>query len=229
DELLRESDFITLHLPLTSQNHHFLDEEQFARMKDGVRILNVARGELVNEAALYRALESGKVAGAALDVFEQEPPDPESPLPHDPRVVVTPHLGASAAEAQERLSVDVAEQLITALKGEPVPYAVNAPLIPAEAFQFIAPFLQVATQAGSLATQLAEGQMESVEIEYDGELARYDTSPLKAAVIRGLLSPVSEENVTLINANLIAEQRGMRIRETKGEHDSIYKDLIAVQ
>jgi D-3-phosphoglycerate dehydrogenase len=228
DELLRESDFITLHLPLTSQNHHFLDDEQFAQMKEGVRVLNVARGELICEPALLKALDIGKVAGAAIDVFEQEPPDPESALLKHPKVVVTPHLGASAAEAQERLSVDVAEQLITALKGEPVAYAVNAPLIAAEAFQFIAPFLQVATQAGSLATQLSSGQLESVDIEYDGELADHETSPLKAAVIRGLLSPVSEENVTLINANLIAEQRGMRIRESKGEHDSIYKDLIAV-
>ena len=228
EELLRESDFITLHLPLTAHNHHFLDDEQFAQMKDGVRVLNVARGELISEAALVRALDGGKLAGAAIDVFEQEPPDPESPLLQHPKVVVTPHLGASAAEAQERLSVDVAEQLITALNGEPVAYAVNAPLIAAEAFQLIAPFLQVATQAGSLATQLSTGQLESVEIEYDGELADHETSPLKAAVIRGLLSPVSEENVTLINAGLIAEQRGMRIRESKGQHDSIYKDLISV-
>jgi D-3-phosphoglycerate dehydrogenase len=228
DELLRESDFITLHLPLTAQNHHFLDDEQFARMKDGVRVLNVARGELISEDALLRALDSGKVAGAAIDVFEKEPPDPDCGLLKHPKVVVTPHLGASAAEAQERLSVDVAEQLITALRGEPVAYAVNAPFIAAEAFQFIAPFLQVATQAGSLATQLSAGQLESVEIEYDGELADHETSPLKSAVIRGLLSPVSEENVTLINASLIAEQRGMRIRESKGQHDSIYKDLISV-
>lgn len=228
DELLRESDFITLHLPLTAQNHHFLDDEQFRRMKDGVRVLNVARGELISEEALVRALDSGKVAGAAIDVFEKEPPVAESPLIQHPNAVVTPHLGASAAEAQERLSVDVAEQLITALKGEPVAYAVNAPMIAAEAFQFIAPFLQVATQAGSLATQLSSGQLEHVEIEYEGDLADHDTTPLKSAVIRGLLSPVSEENVTLINAGLIAEQRGMRIRESKGQHESIYKDLISV-
>jgi D-3-phosphoglycerate dehydrogenase len=228
DQLLSESDFITLHLPLTAQNHHFLDNEQFARMKDGVRVLNVARGELISEDALLRALDSGKVAGAAIDVFEKEPPGPDCGLLKHPNVVVTPHLGASAAEAQERLSVDVAEQLITALRGEPVAYAVNAPFIAAEAFQFIAPFLQVATQAGSLATQLSMGQLESVEIEYEGELADHETTPLKSAVIRGLLSPVSEENVTLINATLIAEQRGMRIRESKGQHESIYKDLISV-
>ena len=159
-------------------------------------------------------------------MFEKEPPPADSPLLNHPKVVLTPHLGASAAEAQERLSVDVAEQLITALRGEPVAYAVNAPFIAAEAFQLIGPFLEVATHAGSLATQLSSGQLESVEIEYSGDIADGDTSPLKSAVIRGLLSPVSEENVTLINASLIAEQRGMHIRESKGNHDGIYKDLI---
>ncbi len=197
-------------------------------MKPGVRILNVARGELVSEGALVRALESGRVAGAAIDVFEKEPPDPESPLLHNPNVVVTPHLGASAAEAQERLSVDVADQLLAALRGEPVVYAVNAPFIAAEAFKVIAPFLQVATQSGSLATQLSTGQLESIEIEYEGEVAEHETSPLKSAVIRGLLAPVSEENITLINAGLVAEQRGLRITERKGDHQSIYKDLISV-
>jgi D-3-phosphoglycerate dehydrogenase len=228
EQLLRESDFITLHLPLTAQNHHFLDTEQFAQMKPGVRVLNVARGELIAEPALLAALDTGKVAGAAIDVFESEPPPADSTLLKHPNVVLTPHLGASAAEAQERLSVDVAEQLITALRGEPVAYAVNAPFIAAEAFQIIAPFLQVATQAGSLATQLSTGQLESVAIEYSGEIADTDTSPLKSAVIRGLLSPVSEENVTLINASLVAEQRGMHIRESKGNHYGIYKDLIRV-
>jgi D-3-phosphoglycerate dehydrogenase len=228
EQLLRESDFITLHLPLTAQNHHFLDREQFAQMKPGVRVLNVARGELIAEPALLAALDTGKVAGAAIDVFESEPPPADSTLLKHPKVVLTPHLGASAAEAQERLSVDVAEQLITALRGEPVAYAVNAPFIAAEAFQIIAPFLQVATQAGSLATQLSTGQLESVAIEYSGEIADTDTSPLKSAVIRGLLSPVSEENVTLINASLVAEQRGMHIRESKGNHYGIYKDLIRV-
>ncbi len=228
DELLAESDFITLHLPLTAANHHFLDDEQFAKMKPGVRVLNVARGELISEAALVRALEAGRVAGAAIDVFEKEPPDPESPLLHNPNVVVTPHLGASAAEAQERLSVDVADQLLSALRGEPVVYAVNAPFIAAEAFKVIAPFLQVATQAGSLATQLSTGQLESIEIEYEGEVAEHETTPLKSAVIRGLLAPVSEENITLINASLVAEQRGLRITERKGNHQSIYKDLISV-
>ncbi len=228
DQLLAESDFITLHLPLTAANHHFLDDAQFGQMKQGVRVLNVARGELISETALIKALESGKVSGAAIDVFEQEPPDPQSALLHHPNVVVTPHLGASAAEAQERLSIDVAEQLLTALRGEPVIYAVNSPLISAEAFKVVAPYLQTATQAGSLAAQLSSGQFESVEIHYAGEMVEHDTTPIRSAVIRGLLSPVSEENVTLVNASLVAEQRGLKITERKGNHPGIYRDLISV-
>ncbi len=228
EELLAESDFITLHLPLTAANHHFLDDAQFDQMKPGVRVLNVARGELISETALVKALESGKVAGAAIDVFETEPPDPESPLLHHPNAVVTPHLGASAAEAQERLSVDVADQLLAALHGEPVIYGVNSPMIAAEAFKIVAPYLQTATQAGSLATQLSSGQFESVEIQYAGEIVEHDTTPIRSAVIRGLLSPISDENVTLVNASLVAEQRGLKIVERKGAHEGIYKDLISV-
>jgi D-3-phosphoglycerate dehydrogenase len=228
DELLTESDFITLHLPLTTANHHFLDDDQFARMKTGVRVLNVARGELISEPALVRALDSGQVAGAAIDVFEKEPPDPESALLHHPNVVVTPHLGASAAEAQERLSVDVADQLLAALRGEPVVYGVNSPMIAAEAFKVVAPYLQTATQAGSLATQLSTGQFESIEIQYAGEIVEHDTTPIRSAVIRGLLAPISDENVTLVNAGLVAEQRGLKITERTGDHEGIYKDLISV-
>ena len=227
-ELFGESDFISLHLPLTAANHHFLDRAQFEQMKPGVRILNVARGELVSEPALIEALDSGKVAGAAIDVFENEPPDPESSLLHHPNAVVTPHLGASAAEAQERLSVDVADQILAALRGEPVIYGVNSPMIEAEAFSIVAPYLQTATQAASLATQLSTGQFESVEIQYSGEIAEHDTTPIRSAVIRGLLSPVSAANVTLVNAGLIAEQRGLKITERKGDHEGIYRDLISV-
>ena len=197
-------------------------------MKHGVRILNVARGELIAEDALVRALDSGKVAGAAIDVFEQEPPDfdrrPHQPPPRHrhapPRRL---RCRGPGARLRRRRRADPHRPPRRARA-----YAVNAPFIAAEAFKVIAPYLQAATQAGSLATQLSTGQFESVEIEYLGELAEHDTTPLKAAVIRGLLAPVSEENVTLVNAGLIAEQRGMRITERKGNHESIYKDLIRV-
>jgi len=227
DELLAESDFITLHAPMTKANEHLLGDPEFERVKQGVRIINVGRGGLVSEAALLRAIESGKVAGAALDVFEREPPT-DSPLIKDERVIATPHLGASTAEAQERVAIDVAHQIVAVLRGEPAAYAVNAPFIPAETMSIMAPYLQAVSQAASLATQLSTGQFESVEIEYLGELAEHDTSPLKAAVIRGLLAPVSEENVTLVNASIVAEQRGLRISERKGHYEGIYANLVRV-
>jgi D-3-phosphoglycerate dehydrogenase len=233
EQLLAESDFLDLHLPLYDQTHssptyHFLSDAEFKQMKPGARVINVARGELIDEAALVRALDSGSLAGAAIDVYETEPPPATSPLLKHPKVVLTPHLGASAAEAQERVGVDVAEQVIAVLHGEPAPYAVNLPSIGAETFKVIAPYLQAATQAASLATQLSTGQFSSVEIEYLGELADLDLSPLKASVIKGLLAPISEEHVTLVNAALIAEQRGLRITERLGRYNGIYKDLIRV-
>jgi D-3-phosphoglycerate dehydrogenase len=228
DEVLEQSDFISLHAPGMPANYHMIDDAEFAKMKDGVRIINAARGELMSQEALLRALDSGKVAGAALDSFEPEPPPLDAAFLHHPRVIVTPHLGASAAEAQERVAVDVARQVLAVLRGEPAMYAVNSPFIAAETYKVIAPYLQAAAQAASLATQLATGQMQSVEIEYLGELADYDVTPLKASVIRGLLAPISEENVTLVNANMVAEQRGLRIFERKGYYEGIYANLIRV-
>lgn len=229
DELLAESDFITLHAPLTAGSRNIIGPEELKKVKRDVRIINVARGGLVAEDALIEALDDGRVAGAAIDVFEQEPAPPDLPLLKHPKVIVTPHLGASTAEAQERVASDVAQQVLAVLHGEPATYAVNLPYINAETYKLIAPYLTAATQAGALATQLAsQGQLQSVEIEYLGEIAEHETSPLKGAIIRGLLQPVSEENVTLVNAGLIAEQRGMKISERSGSYDGIYKDLIRV-
>jgi D-3-phosphoglycerate dehydrogenase len=228
ESLLKEADFITLHAPLTPGSKSIIGEAEFGQVKPDARIINVARGGLVDEAALLRALDSGRIAGAAIDVFEVEPPPADSPLLSHEKVIVTPHLGASTAEAQERVAVDVATQVLAVLRGEPALYAVNAPFIPGETFKVIAPYLLAATQIGALATQLASGQFESVEIEYLGEIADHDVTPLKAAVIRGLLGPVSDENVTLVNATLIAEQRGLKINERKGHYEGIYKDLVRV-
>jgi D-3-phosphoglycerate dehydrogenase len=227
EELLSQSDFISLHI-IVPGGGRLLDEPQFAMMKPGVRIINAARGSLINEAALLKALDSGRVAGAALDVFDKEPPDSDSLLLRHPHVVVTPHLAASTIEAQERVGQDVASQVLAVLRGEPAIYAVNLPTVAAESFKVIAPYLQAASQAASLATQLSSGQFESVEVEYLGELADLDSTPLKASVIKGLLASISDENVTLVNAGIIAEQRGLRITERKAPYDGIYKDLLVV-
>ncbi len=228
EEVLEQSDFISLHAPGMASNYHMIDDAEFALMRPGVRIINAARGELMSQEALLRAIESGKVAGAALDSFEPEPPPLDSPLLTHPRIIATPHLGASAAEAQERVAVDVAKQVLAVLRGQPAMYAVNSPFMSSETYKVLAPYLEASVQTASLATQLATGQLQGVEIEYLGELADYDVAPLKASVIRGLLAPVSEENVTLVNANLIAEQRGLRISERKGYYEGIYSNLIRV-
>jgi D-3-phosphoglycerate dehydrogenase / 2-oxoglutarate reductase len=226
DELLAESDVISLHMRLTPQTRDYLDTEQLAKVKHGVRIINTARGELIDEAALIKAMDDGRVAGAAIDVFREEPPGESALLTH-PDVLVTPHLGASTEEAQERAALDVAQEVLAVLRGEPARYAVNAPLVSAETMEVLRPFIDVAERTAALATQMCEGQLRSVEIEYLGDIAEHDVTPLKAAVIKGLLAPVSEENVTIVNANLIAERRGLRIMERKGPSEE-FANLLSV-
>ncbi len=226
DELLRQSDFITLHVSLTAATRDLLGEEELQKAKHGVRIVNTARGELIDEGALVRAIDEGRVAGAAIDVFREEPPG-ESPLLTHDRIIVTPHLGASTEEAQERVAVDVAEQVLAVLRGEPALYAVNAPLVSAETMAVLRPFLDVAERTAALAVQLCEGQLDSVELVYLGEIADHDVTPLRAAAIKGLLGPVSEENVTIVNAKLVAEHRGLRITERTGPAED-YANLLSV-
>jgi D-3-phosphoglycerate dehydrogenase len=202
---------------------------EIARMKDGVRIINVARGGIIDEAALAEAVRSGKVAGAAVDVFTNEPPPADNPLLGDPRIITTPHLGASTAEAQERVAIDVAEQIVDVLQGRPARYAVNAPLLAPETLQVVAPYMGMAEQIGMVATQLVTGKLESIEVEYYGEITEHDTTPLRAAIIRGLLRPISEENVNIVNAHLIAASRGWDIREiTRASHE-VFMNLVSVR
>ncbi len=227
DELLSQADFITLHVRLTDSTRNLLGEEQLHRVKPGVRIINTARGELIEDEALVRAIDDGRVAGAAIDVFREEPPG-ESPLLKHDKIYVTPHLGALTPEAQERAAVDVAEQVLAVLRGEPARYAVNAPLVSPETMAVLRPFMSVAEKTASLATQLCEGQLRSVELEYLGEIAGYDATPLRAAAIKGLLAPITEEHVTIVNANLVAEHRGLRITERTGPSED-YANLLSVQ
>jgi D-3-phosphoglycerate dehydrogenase len=228
EDLLRQSDFISVHTTLTEATQGLIGAEQMAMMKPTARIINTARGGIIDEEALYRAVEEERIAGAAVDVFVQEPALGSKLLESD-RIVVTPHLGASTAEAQERVALDVAEQIIAYLKGEPVRYAVNAPLIPPETLSFLAPYIDVALKTGLLAQQLCEGQLQDVQIEYAGEISQHDVTPLKVAVIRGLLSSISEESVNIVNADLIAQRRGLRIVEHKGPSHEIYSNLVGVR
>ncbi len=226
EQVIKESDFITVHPPLTASTAGMIDREELAMMKDGVRLINVARGGIISEAALADAVKSGKVAGAAIDVFTQEPPAPDNPLLGDPRIIVTPHLGASTAEAQERVALDVAEQIVEILQGKPARYAVNAPMLGAETLQVLAPYMAAAEQVGLIATQLVTGTLTAIEIDYYGEIADHDIAPLRAAVIRGLLRPISEENVNIVNASLIAQSRGWNIDERLRSSHEVYHNLI---
>lgn len=213
DELLRVADFITLHTPLTPDTEGLIGRRELALMKPTARLINCARGGLVDEAALLDALREGRLAGAALDVFVEEPPR-NSPLLEHPALIATPHLGASTEEAQVRVAVDVAEQVLAALRNQPVRYAVNLPLRP-EAAGVLWPYLGLAEKLGRLCVQLIEGQLSSVEVSYSGEIAEHDTSPLKAAVIKGLLEPITEEHINIVNANVVAKSRGLSITEQK--------------
>jgi D-3-phosphoglycerate dehydrogenase / 2-oxoglutarate reductase len=228
DELLAQSDFITVHVPMTATTRGMIATDQFAKMKDGVRLLNVARGGIIDEAALAEAVHSGKVAGAAIDVFTSEPPG-DNPLLHDPRIITTPHLGASTTEAQERVAVDVAEQIVDILSGKPARYAVNAPMLAPETLLVIQPYMAAAETIGKIATQLVTGKLTSIEIDYYGEIAEFDVTPLKASVIRGLLKPISEENVNIVNANVIAQSRGWDIQERLRSSHDVFLNLVHVK
>jgi D-3-phosphoglycerate dehydrogenase len=228
DELYAQADFITIHLPKSPETEGWLNAEAFAKMRDGVRVLNVARGGLIDEAALKDALDSGKVAGAALDVFPSEPMT-ENPLFSYPNVIVTPHLGASTAEATDRAGYQSAEQIVAALSGGVVSTAVNIPAIGAEDMAALGPFLPLATQLGHLAMKLAEGSsVERIEAAFFGGIAEYDTRLLGLAVIVGALQGRTEEQVNLVNAPSMAQQRGI-VFEAKGVSEAEdYNELIRV-
>jgi len=228
EELLKRSDFISPHIPLTSQTKNMIGAKQLALVRPTVRFINCARGDIIDEAALLKAIEENRVAGAAFDVFSQEPVT-DSPLFRSDKIIVTPHLAASTAEAQTNVALGVAEQIVAVLNGEPARYAVNAPLFTQETISMVAPFLEIVSIMGKLVTQLAEGQLETITIKYEGEIANYDTSTLKAAIIGGLLELITEERVNLVNANFIAQSRGLKIVEQKGSIAENYANLVTVE
>jgi D-3-phosphoglycerate dehydrogenase len=229
DELYANADFITVHLPKTPETEGWLGAEAFAKMRDGVRILNVARGGLIDDAALKDALDSGKVAGVALDVFPSEPMTDYPLFSGYANVVVTPHLGASTAEATDRAGYQSAEQVVAALRGEVVSTAVNIPSIEAEDMEVLGPFLPLATQLGRLAMALAEGSsVERIEAAFLGRIADFDTRLLTLAVIQGALQGRTEEQVNLVNAPAMAEERGIVVEEKAVSEAQDFHELIRV-
>jgi len=228
EQLLAESDFISLHLPLTAQTKGLIGDKELALVKPTVRIINTARGGIIDEEVLAKAVKEKRVAGAAIDVFVTEPAT-ESVLFHDDSIIVTPHLGASTTEAQAMAARDVARQIIDVFQGQPARYAVNAPFISAEILSILSPFVKVASTAGRLASQLAEGQMNSIQVKFAGEISNYDTNALKASALGGLLEEISEERVNLVNANMVAARRGLTVVEQKEATCENYASLITVE
>jgi D-3-phosphoglycerate dehydrogenase / 2-oxoglutarate reductase len=228
EELYGRADLITIHLPKTPETINWLDDEAFAAMKDGVRIVNCARGELVDLAALERALDSGKVAGAALDVFPDEPTT-EHPLFGRDDVVVTPHLGASTAEAQDRAGIVTAEQVRAALTGGVVTNAVNITAVRPETMEALAPFVPLAEKLGRLAQGLSDSTVDRVEVEVRGRLVEHETRLLGIAALVGILSGHTEQPVNLVNAPSMAEERGIELAETTESVSEDFTELITVR
>ncbi len=228
DELLQKSDFITVHVPLTDTTRGLIGTNALQKVKPSIRFLNVARGGIIDEEALFNAIEENRVAGAAIDVFSSEPATKNILLQSD-KVIVTPHLGASTIEAQTGVSRDVAEQIIDVLEGKPARYAVNMPLVSPETMPFLAPFMYLGSIVGWLAAQLAEGHLQTITIKYEGEIAKYKTDALKATVLGGLLESTSDERVNMVNANLIAQRRGLKVIEQESSTCESYGSLIAVE
>ncbi|MDP2755091.1 MAG: phosphoglycerate dehydrogenase [Nitrospirota bacterium] len=227
-ELFRRSDFITIHTPLTPETRNMINKETIKMMKPGVRIINCARGGIINEKDLYEALVGGKVAGAALDVFEKEPPE-NNPLLKLNNVISTPHLGASTKEAQENVAVAVAEQVVDYLIHETIRNAVNFPSIPSDQVARLQPFINLAEKLGGFAAQIFEGGVTEITIEYRGEASEINTAPVTIAAIKGFLTPILEETVNFVNALFIAKERGIEVKETKSTDAGDYQSMVLMR
>ncbi|HLH63153.1 MAG TPA: phosphoglycerate dehydrogenase [Ktedonobacteraceae bacterium] len=235
EEVLQQADFVTLHTSLTSGPHGtrgLIGAHELSLMKPGARLINCARGGLIDEEALLNALDENRLAGAALDVFSQEPvrgdPVLKQLLAHE-RVIATPHLGASTEEAQVGVATDVAEQIISVLRGGFPRAAVNAPLILPETLKILQPYMQLVERMGRLYTQLQPGPLNRIEFSCSGEIADYDLRPLRAALIKGLLESISDAHVNMINAQLLAKQWGLEIIEQKSTMPTEFANLVTMR
>ena len=228
DEVIERADYITVHMPLTADTKHMLNADAFSRMKDGVRIFNCARGGIIDESALMDALNSGKIAAAGLDVYEDEPPAEDSPLRSIQNLVLTPHLGASTKEAQENVGIDVARQMIEALTGGMVMNALNMPSVDPKVLEKLGPYIQLAEKIGAFSQQLAPDGVEKITIRYYGKITELDTLPLTNAVQIGYLREISD-NVNNVNAPKKIERLGIACDQLKSSTHADFNELIEVE
>ncbi len=229
EEVLAQADFLSLHLPLTPETRHFLNRERIARMKKGAYVINTSRGGVIDEHALMEALDADHLAGAALDVFAEEPLPPDHPLRRHPKVVLTPHIGGSTQEAQARVATDAAEQVIMVLQGKPAPYAVNAPIVPPQELAFLTPWIDLAERLGRFLRQVTQEHISRVELTLHGELIHYDIAYLRAAVLKGLLEGVVDERVNLVNATRVARRRGVEFVERRRDKGERYRTMLTLR
>jgi len=227
-EIFTKADFITLHTPLTPETKNLINTESIKTMKDGVYIINCARGGIVNEADLLEALNSGKVGGAGLDVYEKEPPE-NNPLVGHAKVVCTPHLGASTTEAQENVALAIANQVTDYLVHNIIRNAVNFPSIPSDQMPTLQPYINLAEILGSFAAQIFDTSINEVSIEMRGDASEINSAPITIAVLKGILTPILQENVNFVNAPFIAKERGIEVKEVKSKDSGDYQSLLAVR
>lgn len=227
-DCLKRSDYLTLHLPKNKDTLGMIGDAEFAIMKDGVRIVNVARGGIIQDSALIAAIKGGKCAGAAIDVFEKEPPDFANELFELPSVITTPHLGASTEEAQTNVAIDVAEQIVDVFEGKSARSAVNMPALSPEVLAAVTPYLPLAQRMAALAVGMMDGRCSQVEVKFLGELAEIESGPITRAVLVGMLGPVVGEMVNFVNAPTIAKSRGINVIESKNLDFDDYAALLTV-
>ncbi len=228
DEVLASSDFVSLHAPVTKETKKLIGAPEFAKFKHGAYLVNAARGALIDENALLDAIDAGQLAGAALDVFEHEPTKNERLLQH-PAVVITPHIGGSTTEAATRVSLEVAGEVLAVLQGRPARFAVNAPMIAPAFTQALQPYIGLAQLLGRFYTKWIGGPLGELEVEYAGKLAAEETGVLTASIIKGLLEPIVETRVNLVNALLVAETHGIQLSERKTPHAARYENMITLR
>jgi D-3-phosphoglycerate dehydrogenase / 2-oxoglutarate reductase len=225
-ELLHRSDVVTVHTPLTPQTRDLLGRGELEAMKPGSFVLNAARGGIVDERALADALASGHLAGAAVDVYSIEPPTPDNPLRSAPNLVLTPHLGASTAEAQERVGLEMAEQVVMALSGITPPYAVNAPAVAPDVAPRLRPYVELGRRMAILARQLAPAAFDTVSLTYAGEISSGECAPIRTAALAGILEPITDQRVNAVNADLVARERGLTVREERTASSEPWASLV---
>lgn len=230
DDLFKQADIITVHTPLIKETRHIVNAQSIGTMKDGVRIINCARGGIIDEKALADAVRAGKVAGAAIDVFEEEPPK-DTPLIGVPGIITTPHLGASTVEAQKNVSISIARQCLEVLHGGSAKYVVNAPIIPPDLHESIEPFAILAEKIGRLMIQIADGRIQKLEMVYGGELSTLGQSSklITHMAIKGLLDPILRFPVNMVNASVVAQDRGISVSETQTCESAGYKNLLTMK